>query len=96
MLKKPLDWSQKATQELIRILEFYSLEASEMIADDAYSTIQQATQLIQSHPLQYREGKMKGTREYVVKRFPYVVVYRVRSHKIQILRVLHQAMRYFN
>ncbi len=82
--------------ELVRIVEFYTLEASPLVAHNALDTIERAAASIQKNPLQYREGIRKGTREYVVRRFPYIVVYRVRSNRIQILRVLHQAMRYFN
>jgi toxin ParE1/3/4 len=96
MQKKPLEWSVRASTELIRIIEFYSLEASAIVAEEAYVAIEKAVQLIQSNPLQYREGKRKGTREYIVRRFPHIVVYRVRTSKIQIVRVLHQALRYFN
>jgi hypothetical protein len=41
-------------------------------------------------------GKRHGTREYVMRRFPYIIVFKVQPEKIYVLRVLHQAMRYFN
>ena len=44
----------------------------------------------------YREGKKPGTREYVMRRFPYTLIYRVTAGKLTIVRVLHQAMRHFN
>ncbi len=31
-----------------------------------------------------------------MRRSPYIPVYRVQAEKISIVRVLHQAMRYFN
>ena len=31
-----------------------------------------------------------------MRRFPYILVYQVQAAKISIVRVLHQAMRYFN
>lgn len=37
-----------------------------------------------------RPGKLFGTRELVLHRFPYFVVYRVRKECIQILRIFHQ------
>jgi toxin ParE1/3/4 len=96
MPSKPLDWSKRASAELLRIVEFYTIEASKLIAHDALDSVVSATLAIQKNPLMSREGKKNGTREYIIRRFPYVVVYRIDAHKIQIIRVLHQAGRYFN
>ncbi len=38
-----------------------------------------------------RPGRVKGTRELVVTRTPYIVAYRLKRQSIQILRVLHGA-----
>ncbi|MDP1612171.1 MAG: type II toxin-antitoxin system RelE/ParE family toxin [Sulfuritalea sp.] len=43
----------------------------------------------------YRPGR-KNTREYVMRRFPYIIVYRVVANKVRIVRVLHQSRLYFN
>lgn len=42
------------------------------------------------HPMLYRAGRMRGTREMVVHP-NYVVVYRIAGGEIEILRVLHSA-----
>jgi toxin ParE1/3/4 len=39
-----------------------------------------------------RPGAIAGTRELVVPGLPYLVVYRVRGGRVEILRVLHTAM----
>ena len=46
-------------------------------------------------PVLHRPGK-SGTRECVLKRFPYTIVYRASGNAIRIVRVMHQARRYFN
>lgn len=43
------------------------------------------------HPERGREGRVAGTRELVVARTPYVVVYRLEAEAAVILRVLHGA-----
>lgn len=41
-----------------------------------------------------RPGRVAETRELVAPRLPYLVVYRVSSQRIQILRVLHGAQQW--
>ncbi|MEK7438045.1 MAG: type II toxin-antitoxin system RelE/ParE family toxin [Pseudomonadota bacterium] len=50
----------------------------------------QVSQLI-DHPEMGRPGRNKGTRELVVSRTPFIVVYRVkpRAGRIELMRVLH-------
>ena len=50
----------------------------------------QLSQLI-DHPEMGRPGRVKGTRELVIGRTPFIVVYRVkpRAKRIELMRVLH-------
>ena len=50
----------------------------------------QVRQLVEQPELG-REGRVAGTRELVVSRTRWVVVYRVRRHRVELLRVLHDA-----
>lgn len=45
---------------------------------------------LKSMPNIGRSGKVMGTRELVLRKFPYLVVYRVRDEFVQILRIFHQ------
>ena len=96
MEKKPLKWAKRAQIDRQRIAEFYTEEASEIVAYEALETIKSAASKIKANPLAYRTGKRSGTREMVMRRFPYVIVYRILPTRITILRFLHQALRYFN
>lgn len=96
MDKKRLEWSRRSQTDRQKIAEFYAIEASPLIADEAMRAIWAAAHLAAKNPLNYRDGKKKGTREYIMRRFPYTLVYRVTTHKVIIVRVLHQALRYFN
>jgi toxin ParE1/3/4 len=53
--------------------------------------IQSQTEILSAYPKVGREGRIKGTRELVVSRTPFVLVYRVRLGRIEILRMLHGA-----
>lgn len=95
MAAKPLDWSKRAINDVDGIFTFYSEAASIYTALNVREDIAKAARAIQKAPLSYRTGK-RGTREYVMKRYPFVVVYRVRATRIRVVRVLHQARDYFN
>lgn len=45
-------------------------------------------------PLKGRQGRKENTRELVVPGLPWLVVYRVRTEEITILRMLHGAQDY--
>lgn len=45
-------------------------------------------------PYAGRVGRVNGTRELIVPRLPYLVVYRIVDSHIQILRVLHGAQQW--
>lgn len=96
MAQRQLEWSRRAQADRQKIAEFYAAEASIFIADEAVKAIQSAGELAAKNPLNYREGHKPGTHEYVMRRFPFIIVYRIQADKVVVLRVLHQAMRYFN
>ncbi len=43
-----------------------------------------------------RTGKVFGTRELVMQDFPILVVYRIRKDYLEIVRLIHQSMKYPN
>lgn len=45
-------------------------------------------------PFSGRVGRVKGTRELVISRLPYIVAYRLTDDSLQILRGLHGAQRW--
>jgi toxin ParE1/3/4 len=47
-------------------------------------------QLVQ-HAEMGRPGRVRGTRELVISRTPFVVVYRLKGKRIELLRLLHGA-----
>lgn len=93
---KQLEWSERSIADRKKIARFYRDEASLFIAQEADREIVEAATRVLRRPLAYREGKRIGTRECVMRKFPYILVYLVCPTKISIVRVLHQALRYFN
>jgi toxin ParE1/3/4 len=56
--------------------------------------IEHQTDMLAQHPLMGREGRVKGTRELVISRSPFIAVYRVKGKRIEILRILHGAQQW--
>jgi addiction module RelE/StbE family toxin len=72
------------------------LDAQEYIAQDSPLAAQAVAQRIDEaarglldHPHIGRPGHVEGTRERVVSRTPYLIVYRVRGQEIELLRIWH-------
>jgi toxin ParE1/3/4 len=95
MAKKPLEWSKRADNDLDGIIRFYAETASPQVAAMARETILKAAYRIENDPVIHRAGR-RGTRECVLKKFPYIVIYRIKPTGRKIVRVLHQAKEYFN
>jgi toxin ParE1/3/4 len=84
-----VDWKETARADLLAIIDYISddnPDAAQRLKDD----IETKTSALASHPNMYRAGRVPGTREMVVHE-NYIVVYRVSSRAISILRVLHAA-----
>lgn len=92
---KPLDWSKRALADLDRIYDYYLEAAPFDIAEQAVLTIIEQAGRIARQGLVYRPGP-HGTREAVVSRFPFTIIYRIEPRRVKVVRVLHQAREYFN
>lgn len=51
--------------------------------------IRKAAETLLQNPLVARTGRVAGTRELTVGRFPFMLAYRVESNEVQILSVIH-------
>ena len=58
--------------------------------------IREAAHQLSQFPDSGRPGKVAGTRELVLPQWPYIVVYRVMSDEVQILRAFHAATDWWN
>lgn len=56
--------------------------------------IEEAVERLAAHPELGRSGRVIGTRELVVPRTNYVVVYRLKEDAVEVLRALHAARRW--
>jgi toxin ParE1/3/4 len=54
-----------------------------------YAHIMERVAALATAPNAGRPGRVFGTRELVIERYPYIVPYRVRGDAVEILRVFH-------
>lgn len=83
-------WSGAARRDVLALVEFLS-ERSPTGAARILREIYSRTDRLAREPKLGRIGRMADTRERVVPRTPYVIVYRLRGDTVEILRVLHGA-----
>jgi toxin ParE1/3/4 len=81
-------WSRRAVQHLIHLREYIAKD-SEQNAALAAQRILKAIDLLRSHPEMGRPGRLVGTRELVVPGSPYVIPYRVRRERLELIAVFH-------
>lgn len=87
-----VEWRSTARADLLAIIDYISddnPDAAQTLKDEIESKVA----MLRTHPMAFREGRVEGTRELVV-RPNYVVVYLVDSQTISILRVLHAAQQW--
>lgn len=82
-------WKQQAINDLIRIGQHIAKD-SPANAGTMIDLIEGKVTLLAAHPRIGRTGRKRGTYE-LVPHESYVVIYRVLSKKIEILRVKHTA-----
>jgi addiction module RelE/StbE family toxin len=86
-------WSRPALVDL-RHIRGYIAQDSPTRAATVVRRLRAAALGLEQFPRRGRPGDHEGTRELVVARMPYIVVYRIDDDEIVILRVLHGAQRW--
>lgn len=94
--KKRLDYAARARRDIEAIEAYYLENASERVADRVVDAILSEAEKIAALDLKFRPGIRTGTRECVMTRFPYTLVYLSKAREVKIARVLHQRSEYFN
>lgn len=92
-----LKWTDLSDADLEKIEAHIASENSPMVAIDVVMNIIDSTQLILTeHPKAGRPGRVKNTRELVIDRVPFIVIYRenITSTCIEVLRILHDAQQW--
>ena len=81
-------WSRRAIGHLVYLREHIQKD-SEQNAALVATRILKAVDLLRSHPEVGRPGRIVGTRELVVPGTPYIIPYRVRRERLELIAVFH-------
>jgi toxin ParE1/3/4 len=81
-------WSRRATGHLIALHD-YIAEDSPRSAGGVARHILEAVELLATQPHIGRPGRITGTRELVVAGTSYIIPYRVRAGRMELLAVFH-------
>lgn len=82
-------WRESALADVERAVGYIALE-NPRGAEQQLSRIEQHVQVLVDHPRMGRVGRVTGTRELVVPRTPFVIVYRL-DGDVELIRILHGA-----
>jgi toxin ParE1/3/4 len=81
-------WSRRAMRHLVKLREFIEKD-SEQNAGLIAKRILGAVDLLSTQPGMGRPGRITGTRELVVPGTPYLIPYRIRGERLELMAVFH-------
>ncbi|NDU90119.1 MAG: type II toxin-antitoxin system RelE/ParE family toxin [Ferrovum sp.] len=88
-----LVWLRRAIVDRDAQLEYIAQDSPRVAIEQGDRMVHQVGQLVQ-YPEMGRAGRKQGTRELVISRTPFIVIYRIKGKRIELLRVLHGAQQW--
>jgi toxin ParE1/3/4 len=86
-------WSTEAADDLTHIVEYIDKDNPEAAQRVAKAIYERARALGVS-PNRGRSGRVEDTRELALPPLPFVIVYRVREHAVEIANIIHGAQKW--
>ncbi len=90
-----IKWLRQALKNLEQAYHYVAADAPEAAAK-LVRRIQLAVDQFTEFPMMGRTGRIANTRELVIAGTPYLIIYRVKGKRVEILRVLHSARKYLD
>jgi len=88
-----LMWLKRALNDRDAQLD-YIAQDNPLAAVSQGDRIDAQVDMLLQHPHMGRPGRKPGTRELVISHTPFIVVYRTRGQRIELLRLLHGAQKW--
>lgn len=83
-----VEWLKTALENVDDEAAYIALDNPRAASDFIYA-IEAAVEQLASFPAMGREGRLPGTREWAMPHLPFIIPYRIRHGRLQILRVYH-------
>jgi addiction module RelE/StbE family toxin len=83
-------WLEQAVTDLEEAYEFILFD-NPSAAEHEVNKVLEAVELLSDNPAMGKAGRVAKTRELVVAGTPYIVIYRVKGNRLEILRIFHGA-----
>ena len=90
---KVIEWLPLASTNRFEQLD-YIAQDNPLAAISQDEQIEHQVDMLMQYPQMGRPGRKKGTRELVISRTPFVVVYRVKGTRIEVIRLLHSSQQW--
>ena len=87
MAKLRLEFFPDARKDVLKAYDWYA-ERSQDAADAFQDELEDARRAIEHSPERW-SGYLFGTRRYVMKRFPFAIIYRITADRIEVVAVAH-------
>ena len=88
-------WFKRAIWDL-RLVQAYITQDNPRAAQETVIRIKDKVSLLREQPGIGRPGRIPNTKELIIDHTPFILPYRVRNNKIEILRVLHTSRKWPN
>jgi toxin ParE1/3/4 len=86
-------WTPPALAQIAEIHAYIAAD-NPQAARKVVAQIRKDAMLLSAQPGMGRAGRVPGTRELIVGRYPFIIAYRVDSNEVPILAVIHSARRW--
>lgn len=86
-------WSKKAKNDLFKV-EMYSQQFGKDVVLELMAFLFKSIESLELWPNLGKAGRLPGTRELVLSKYPFLVVYRYQEETIEILRVFHVSQKF--
>ena len=85
-----ITWSPEAANDLENLFDHISKDSPER-AIAVYELIMEQIESLINQPHLGRPGRIAGTRELIISSASYITPYRIKHHRVEIIRVYHSA-----
>jgi toxin ParE1/3/4 len=88
-----LRWTEPAVRDLRSICDYIDEHDGPAAARRIALRIYKAVNSLAASPHKGRPGRKPNTRELVIPGLPWLAIYRIREHAVEVSRILHGAQR---